>query len=204
MKITAKQLELNRLNALTAHNQSIAIVQASASIRADVLDQARASFILGANLGEGSAKTLTTSEILERLEALNFKVEKASKFKTVFANLKSSNLDNSLKSLATIEETLLEAILETRQVDKYFAIVARAKAQDANTTLDALTHVDLLATIDKASLYYYNARYNEHHAITQFKPILTAYNMMHAYNKNVNALIAKRKSKKQAAALIEA
>lgn len=204
MKITAKQLELNRLNALTAHNQSIAIVQASASIRADVLDQARASFILGANLGEGDAKTLSTSEILERLEALNFKVEKASKFRTVFANLKSSNLDNSLKSLEIIESTILEAILETRQSDKYFTIIARAKAQDANTTLDAITHVDILAPIDKGMLYFYNARYNEHHAITQFKPILTAYNMMHAYNQNVAALIAKRKAKKEAATLIEA
>ena len=179
-------------------------MQASASIRNDILDSARASFALGANLGEGEAKTLTTGEILERLEALNFKVEKASKFKNVFSNLKAANLDNSLNSLATIEETLLETILETRQAEKYFTLIARAKAQDNETTLDALTHVDLFAPIEKGSLYFYNARYNEHHAITQFKPILIAYNMIHAYNQNVAALIAKRKAKKEAAALIEA
>ena len=202
MKPTVKQLELNRLDALSAQNRSIALVQASASIRSDILDSARASFVTGANLGEGEAKTLTTAEILERLEALNFKVEKAAKFRNVFANLKSANLDNSLKSLDIIETTILDAILETRQVDKYFAIVARAKAEDANTTLDAITHFDPLATIDKASLYYYNARYNEHHNIAQFRPILMAYNMIHAYNQNVAKLIAKRKANKKAAALV--
>jgi hypothetical protein len=206
-KLSGADLELSRFDALPKKHQPAAILTMSSPCKRLLLARMSASFMNGAKL-DGDFLTYSTTEILLFLESLNFNVEKKSKFKTIFQSLKNQNLTNSLDSLATIETTFHNAILSVRNKSENYTRDIRAKSEadvitidgiEQSATLDDFTHFDIYAVPNSDARYFYNAVFNEHHAIGQFSPAFTAYRMIKAYITNVHALIAN----KQAAKLLD-
>jgi hypothetical protein len=204
VKLSALQIELARFYSLPKKHQILALPLMTKPARDAVTEKARTSFTAGAKLGADFV-THSTAEILLYLEALNFNVEKKAKFKEVFVRLKVQNLPNSLDSLETIEAALLGEIMAARNKKETFTAEIRAKAALLTVTGDGVaraatlndfTHFEVDTAPAKADKYFYNAAYNEHHAISQFLPILEAYRMAKAYRGNVLALIEGRKAQK--------
>jgi hypothetical protein len=200
MKPNPTSLTLARLSSLSADNQSIALAQCSPRVRAAKVNQAREAFLKNGAVTEN----LSSLELIELVEALNFTVESNKDFGYIFKNLKLDNIPAGIAGLNTISKKLENAILNVRQTKKHFTLIARAECEERGTTLSDASHFDLLTAPDDAALYFYNENHNEYHSIKKMKPILTALHMVNKYIENVNTKIAERKAAKEAKAAKDA